>query len=524
MKTQDERQPVYTLTGTCHGPHCCATNAMPSTDLPLDASPTIETFSLRYSEGSKIDVRGSTSARAGLVYAMTKEGWKAIADVQSNGTFSNPDMPESYLTAHNTLTIRVEHNGTSHPVTATNRFVHSRSLAIPPTATKPQDQQFYQWRLQWADYQPTGYWIPAQTRVPIWLEGDDQQVTAYIGTQGLAEANDRSRQTENMRAMVLKRGENLLPLDPGGALHISNNGRSECRVIIGPEAIPLALYRLGSSALVDWENMIELSPYNLPVQFVGDRVAITCYTDTYKRYGVADPEEIVRSHEEVLRIEVHAAGLDGSAPIHTRSNLWIHAVEAASSLPPHATTGYIGLPHGSNPGHEYMDALVGGVAHNRWVTLHEYCHHFQNRTNSVAPQFDENTVNIYALAVHRLHRNDYTDEFPKRWPALQAWLAKPRTQKNYMESPDTQAIFEQLRLEFGSDYLLNWDRYARENPSPNNDLTNFAISLSRVAGRNLANFFADWGVIREHDAVWQALHALNLPDAPDTLTRRVPYT
>jgi hypothetical protein len=523
MKAQDERLPVDSLTGTCHALNCCDTVALQSPSLALDVGPTIETFSLRFRQGTNIDVRGSTSARGGLVHALTTEGWKAIADVQSDGTFSNPNLPESYLTAHNTLTIRVEHNGTSHPVTATNHFVHSRSLSIYPTATKPQDQQFYQWRLQWADYQPTGYWIPAQTRVPIWLEGDDQQVTAYIGTQGLAEMNDRSRQTENMRAISLKRGENLLPLDPGGALHISNNGRSACRVIIGPEATPLAFFRLHHTDPADWYQMLERSQ-RLPVQLVGDRVAITCHTDTYRRHAHADVGEIVRSHEEVLSIEAQAAGLDGSAPLHTRSTMWIHAVEAASSLPPHATTGYIGLPHASAPGNPYMEALVGGVAHNRWVTLHEYGHHFQNRTNTVSPQFDENTVNIYSLAVHRLHRNEYTDVFPTRWPALQAWLARPRPQKNYMESPDTQAIFEQLRLEFGPNFLINWDRYAREHPSANNDLTNFATSLSRVAGRNLAHFFADWGVIRENDAVWQALHALSLPHAPDSLTRRMPYT
>ncbi|UBM24948.1 M60 family metallopeptidase [Pseudomonas sp. p1(2021b)] len=487
------------------------------------ATPVITSLSLR--RGAKNDVRGSTSVTQGVIEAFSNGTWKGIADVKADGRFHNPDLPDSYLLTADTVHVRVNSSGLSHPVTATDSFVHPRSIYIGPTAAKANDQAFYQWSLQWADYQPTGYKLPAGKSASLWLEGDDEDVTVLIGVQGLAEQSNRAIQTPNMREVRLQRGDNRLQPDlVGGVIHIRNTGKSGCRVILDGAFQPIPYFILGQTPPNDWHRMLDKSDRQTEVQLVGDRVVISAYADTYRLFAHPDVGEIVRSHEEVLKIEAIAAGLDGSSPRHTRSNLWIHAVESVSSSSPYATTGYIGLPHSRTQGSEYMDALLGGRAHKLWVTLHEYGHHFQNRTNTLAPLFDENSVNIYALAVGRVHSNNYSEEFPKRWPSLKAWLAKPRDQKHYPESPDTHAIFEQLRKGFGDHYLPTWDRFARENPINGNDLVNFTTSLCKVANCNLADFFADWGVIKEGDATWHALHALRLPAAPAGLIHQVPYT
>lgn len=492
-------------------------------ELADQARPAIESLALRIAD--KIDLEGSTSAKNGEVEAFSENQWKGIATVKPDGTFHNPDVPDSYLQSDETILVRVVSGDASIAVQANNYFVHPRSVLVTPTATKAADQDAYRWLLQWADYKPTGYRMPANTLTSLFLEGDDSNVIATIGIQGLAKQHDRSQQTENMREYRLTRGLNTLPADPlGGVLHIRNNGTSECRVIIGDSFLPIPYYILGQTPPDDFDKMLNRSAEQSEVQLVGDRVVISAYADTYKRFAHPDVGEIVRSHEEVLSIQVQACGLDGASPMHTRSNMWIHAVESASSDSPHATTGYIALPHDSEPDNEYMCALLGGEAHKRWVALHEYGHHFQNQVNAIGPLFQENSVNIYALAVGRAHRNDYSDVFPTRWPALKAWLAKPRDQKNYMESPDSHAIFEQLRKGFGSHYLPAWDRYVRDNPQCTADLIGFSTSLSLVANCNLADFLADWGVIEANDVTWQALLKLGLPAPPAGLTEQVPYS
>jgi len=485
--------------------------------------PVIESLSLR--KASKIDVIGSTSARKGVVEVFSENKWKGIAEVTPSGTFQNADLPHSYLTSENTVLVRIVDGEPSIPVLANDYFVHPRSVWVTPTPTKQADQQAYRWLIQWADYKPTGYKLPANTRASLYLEGDDSNVTLTIGVQGLAQRLDRRQQTPNMREHRLKQGENLLPTDPlGGVVHIRNNGNSSCRVILGSEFQPIPYYHLHQTPPDDFRVMLERSSAQAVVQLVGDRLVISAYADTYKRFAHADVGEIVRSHEEVLRIQVQACGLDGSSPRHARSDMWIHAVEAASTIIPSATTGCILLPHGSNPGNEFMSALLAGEAHKRWVTLHEYGHHFQNTVNAIAPMFRENSVNIYSLAVGRMHKNEYSEVFPSRWPALKTWLAKPRDQKQYMESPDSLAIFEQLRKGFGDHYLPAWDRYVRDQPMLASNLTGFTTSLARVANCNLANFFADWGVIKENDATWQSLQYLRLPNPPAGLTDQVPYS
>lgn len=487
-------------------------------------SSVIGSLSLR--KASKIDVRGSTSARKGVVEVFSENQWKGIASVTPNGTFQNPDLPRNYLASDDTVLVRVVDGEPSIPVLANDYFVHPRSVWVTPTPTKQADQQAYRWLIQWADYQPTGYQLPANKRASLYVEGDVSDVTLTIGVQGLAQQLDRRLQTPNMREHRLWPGENWLPIDPvgGGVVHIRNNGRSGCRVILGPEFQPIPYFILGQTPASDFKKMLSISDKQSVVQLVGDRVVISAYADTYQRYAHADAAEIVRSHEDVIRIQVQACGLDGSSPRHARSDMWMHAVEAASTINPSATTGYIALPHGSNPGNEYMSALLAGDARNRWVTLHEYGHHFQNSVNALGPMFRENSVNIYALAVGRVYKNEYSNVFPSRWPALKEWLAKPRHQKEYLQSPDTQAIFEQLRKGFGGHYLPAWDRYVRDNPLLASNLTGFATSLAKVANCNLADFLADWGVIKENDATWNSLQSLRLPPPPAGLTSQVPYT
>lgn len=489
---------------------------------PLSDTLFFTSLSLRI--GKTVDVRGSTSASGGVVELLSDGTWKGIASVAPNGTFHNNDVPQAYLMGKNILA-RVRNNGfTSQMLCATDAFVHPRSISVHTTANKAEDQNFYNWNIQWADYQPSGYWIPPFTLFNIWVIGDDIEGFVCIGTQGLAEKRDRSKQTENMLELALTKGQNLFTSGPnGGALHFRNNGSTNFRVLLGPQTEPIPYFVLGQTPPDDWHRMLKESDPMTQVELVGNHVVIAAYADTYRRYAPGDVGEIVRSHEKALEIEAEAAGLDGSLPIHSKSKMWIYAVESMSSFNPHASTGYIALPHGTDPNSEYMYSLIGGQAHQRWVTLHEYGHHFQSRMNSVSPLFNEVSVNIYAAAVARRHKNDHVDVFRQRWPAIKKWLAKPREEKEFLNAPDHYALFEQLRVAFGTSFLTDWNRTTRENPPAQCTLITLTSSLCRAARCNLANFFADWGVIKERDATWQALQDLGLPLPPAGLIDHEPY-
>ena len=164
------------------------------------------------------------------------------------------------------------------------------------------------------------------------------------------------------------------------------------------------------------------------------------------------------------------------------------------------------------------------MAENRWVTYHEYGHHFQTPYNSYGP-FGEVSVNLYSLAVGRHFTHEYTEELPRRWPGTQQWLALPRPEKTFgAPESDPLAMFDQLRKGLGEDFLPAWHRYVRENPGPTSDLKFFVVSASIAAGYSLINFFADWGLVKSTDLdVWAAVIDLDLPYPPLLLVAIRPY-
>jgi len=511
--------------GTCANSVQDSKAHLHQTDQNTPYSDTLFFTSLSLRIGKTVDVRGSTSASSGVVELLSDGTWKGIGSVASDGTFHNDEVPPTYLVDKN-IYARVRNNGfTSRMLCATDAFVHPRCISVHTTASKAEDQNFYNWNIQWADYQPSGYWVPPETLFTVWVIGNDVKGFVCIGTQGLAEKKKRDTQTENMLEFALAKGQNIFNSGPnGGALHFRNNGSNDFRVLLGPQTQPIPYFILGQTPHDDWHRMLEESDPMTQVELVGNRVVIAAYADTYRQYAPVNVDEIVRSHEKVLEIEAEAAGLDGSSLIHSKSNMWIYAVESTSSFSPHASTGYIALPHGTDPNNAYMYSLVGGQAHQRWVALHEYGHHFQSRMNSVSPMFNEVSVNIYAAAVARKHKNDHVDHFRQLWPAIKKWLAKPREEKEFLDAPDHYALFEQLRVEYGTRFLTDWTRTIRENPPAKNTLITLTSSLCKAARFNLANFFADWGVIKERDETWQALEALDLPLPPTGLIDHEPYT
>lgn len=503
----------------------------PETVNTYPVRPSITSLSSNLNTDNRVSINGAgTLPNARWEAQWSNSVWASIGDADQYGNLSNPSIPENYRINSNTMRIRIRSGDIiSQVVDSTLGFPHSRSVLIQSKMSGAQDQQKYSLSMQKADYQPTGYFAPANQEIEIWVSGNVDYLTLLVGTQGLADRDNPSNQSESMRATRLVRGKNVIKDMLGGIIHIRNlNTRfdSPSRVILGAGAIPIAYYIHGVTSSASWEQMLHRTTAP-EVEWVGDYAVIVAFkTTALKNLSKADPAKVVTSHERVLQVEDEISGLDGSSSINTRSNLLIYAVEGAANANPHATTGYISIPYSNGEGYN-AEALVGGLAANRWVTLHEYGHHHQNRVNN-CKGFGEISVNLYSLAVARVTPNEYTYELPTRWPATKQWLARPREQKDFeTNAPDPMSIFEQLRLGLGPQFLPSWDRYIRATSSLSSDLKGFILSASVVSNYNLTEFFADWGVLKTTGtdiAIWQAVNALGLPYPPMTLTDIQPYT
>jgi hypothetical protein len=497
---------------------------MANSEVTLPINPIITSLSSSLNPDGSISVSGTTTLQNGRVEAFCDGQWKSIGDF-SGGVFSNPNVPADYVYGPQTMRVHVLNDtGASADLDSTLGFPHARTVLMSPKIAAADEQRLMQWRWQKADYQPTGYFAPANTDVEVWAWGNVENLTLLVGTQGMADLNDPSKQSESMRPTRLARGMNIIRDPLGGTIHIRKLAGSSpgfARIVFRRGAKPIPYYVNGVTA-PQWRHMLETS--DAPeVEMVGEHIVVAAFRSTALKFANVDPADVIASHETVVALESEVSGLDGSATVHTRSPLLLYAVESLSLGNPHATTGYIGLPYRPDIS-EYSEALIGGLAAHRWVTYHEYGHHFQTPSNSYGP-FGEVSVNLYGFAVGRHFRHEYTDEFPQRWPATQRFLQLPRPEKHYgAEDSDAQAIFEQLRKGLGEHFLPQWHRYIRENPGHTPGLKWFVVSACIAAQHNLSNFFADWGLLKLGDTdVWDAVAALNLPYPPVLLATIRPY-
>lgn len=499
----------------------------PGSDTTFRVRPILTRLSSHKNNDGSLSVSGSTTMQSGLVEAFSDSEWKGIGIV-SGGVFSNPAVPSAYLHTADTLRVRIcghDKNICSYALDSTLEFPQLRSLLIRPMQDAAAEQAERSWLLRKADYQPTGYYAPAGQEIEVRAWGNVDNLTLLVGTQGMADRNNPSEQSENMRATPLNRVVNTIRDPLGGAIHIrklAGPRSGAARVTFGPGAIPMPYYVNGVTTQTQWRSMLLLT--NAPeVELAGTHMVIAALLSTALKFSNVDPSAIVHSHEEVMRLEAELSGLNGSATVHKRSDLLLYAVESRSSFSPYATTGIVGLPYMEHIG-EYNEALLGGLAAERWVTLHEYGHHYQTSYNSYGP-FREVTVNLYALAVGRHYINEYTYVFPERWLGTVNWLALPRTEKIYgAPESDPLAMFEQLRKGLGEDFLPDWHRYIREHPGEALGLKYFVLTASIAAKRNLTEFFADWGLLKLTDTdVWIAVNALGFPYPSQRLAAIRPY-
>ncbi len=320
---------------------------------------------VRTSDG-KLQVSAQGGPQGANLQAQWPNGnWASIGDFRADGTLTNPDVPANYMWDQTTLRLRVYHNGRAFdPVEATVDFPQPRVLAIGPSVTAADEEARLQHCLQFADYQPTGYYAPAGQEITITVYGNAPGMQALIGTQGLADRKDTSRQSPSMRVTALRPGANRITDPYGGIVHLryttaSGDGDAVWLTLSGATQ-PIPYFVKGKTTTAQWSTM--LAKTSAPeVEMVSDFVVITALLPTARSFKDTDPGATLAAHEEILAIQESISGLDGTSALHARPRLRLYAVETSSNVPPHATTGYIGLPHESTPGY-FTKALLTEAA------------------------------------------------------------------------------------------------------------------------------------------------------------------
>lgn len=500
---------------------------LPETENTYPIRPSITALISELSDDNCVNIRGEGTQPYARWEAQRPGGtWVEIGTSDDQGCFSRSGLTDYYRFNSDTMRVRIDSGAaTSQVIDSTLEFPHPRTLLIQSTMSAADDAKLRDWGIQHADYQPTGYFAPANTDIEVLVSGNVDDVTLFVGIPGMVDRDNPSNNAPDPRLTRLVRGRNIIRDPLGGIMHVRNlvgKHNSSTRIVIGGTAVPVPYYVQGFTSASQWLKMLNIST-DKEVELFNGRTVIAVQRAVALLYTDIDPAATLDAHELVLKTEAQRSGLDGSSLMHSRSSLPLYAVQNASPYP-HATHGYIAIPW--QPVRSvYNDALIGAKTANSWVTLHEYGHHFQNHTNNWGPMV-EVSVNNYALAVNLVTPNEYTNELPSRWPATQKWLALPRSEKDNPSypDPDPMALYEQLRKGLGEGYLPSWDRYIRENPTPSPDVSSFVLSATIAAGYNLADFFADWGILKDTDTdTWNAVHKLGLPVPPVNLTEIRPY-
>ncbi|MEZ0076514.1 M60 family metallopeptidase [Planotetraspora sp. GP83] len=505
----------------------------PSVDVRV-RPPLTAVSAVRAADG-KLQVTARGGPQGANLQAQWPDGnWASIGDFTADGTMSNPNVPADYKWDANTLRLRVHLGGRVYDaVEATIDFPQPRLLALAPCVGAGDEEVRLQLGFPFADYQPTGYFAPAGQEVSITVYGHAPGLEVLVGAPGMANRDDPKQFAPGLRVTALKPGINKITDPHGGIIHLRRTtptGEGEpAWLLLGGTARSIPYHVQGKTTAAQWRVMLDKTTAP-EVEMVSERVVIAALLPTARRYKDGDPAATLAAHHDVVAISEAVSGMDGSTPVHAPPTLRLYAVETSSAAPPHAASGYIGLPHEDQPGY-FMNALLSEAARNSWVMLHEYGHHFQQDTTYGDPEgITEISVNLYALAVNQKFHNERTDEFPGRWPGTQKYLALPRSEKKFgAGDSDPQAIFEQLRLGLGPGFLPAWHKHVRavhgNTTSTYERKKWFVVSACTAAGRDLTGFFADWGLLKESETdIWDAVRALALPKPDTDLTKIRPYT
>ncbi|GAA3592948.1 hypothetical protein GCM10022198_16050 [Klugiella xanthotipulae] len=353
---------------------------------------------------------------------------------------------------------------------------------------------------------PTGLFVRKGTSLTVSVtEGDPTQL--FLGVGLIPAYPDFNGGKEvGISRLPLALGENTIEAAADGMVYVINlsGDTPATAAVTGGEQVPF--FELGKMTQDEWAASLAAHPNAPFVEMVGARMFLTfraqVVRDNLAGRSAADLMEYL---DEVTQITNGVYGLDDNAVgVAHKSAHRVHLVNpevSGENVYASATNDHLNFFTDSGAAARLLE---GHHNADQWGLWHELGHTYQT------PQYlwsgvEEVTVNIASLTVQEKlgYPNRLRDE--KFTSKITSFLEKADGDRDYntLKDPYTKlAMFEQLRLGFGNDFYPRVAQEFRANralgqPDPATDAEKqqaFIRTASRVADRNLSEFFDRWGL------------------------------
>lgn len=357
-----------------------------------------------------------------------------------------------------------------------------------------------------SDLQATGRFVKAGQKLTVTVPAGASKLELATGLYGIHGAQNSGKDV-GMKSAPLTTGVNVVTASVDGMVFLTNRtGQADAVVeVAGGQPVPTWVENETTRAefdreLADWST----APY---VEVVGDRI-LADFQSSVGRPGLSgaskDVDALIGTWDEAVEATNAMYGLkDDVAGVAGKHGQRIY-VSNPDTGPGYASATHdrITFQNDTKAGTELIEYGLAKKAH--WGFWHEIGHTYQPQDVRWSGM-TEVTVNISALAVQE--SMGYANRLDTA--AIRSKVADfrrtPVGQRNHSSISDLFVkvlMFDQLRRSFGDDF---YPRLAQEwrvekalGQSPETGEAalkqHFALTASKVADRDLAPFFDQWGI------------------------------
>ncbi|MDA1811538.1 wall-associated protein [Bacillus sp. HSTU-bmb18] len=394
-----------------------------------------------------------------------------------------------------------------------NKF-EQRVFQLPGKGSVEENRDRLKMRLAFSPNEPTGIYAKQDEEIVVEIKGS-QSIKAFIGT--------RAYDKEGPKEFDLNPGKNIISSPNGGILYFYNmNNTGEVTATVTSGGTHFPLFILGKHTKKDWDAMLEKYKNPYAIELKGDRSLITTsYEKVEKNMKKTDPTELMKKHDEAIRIENALSGLsEDGIGVANPGKHYIQFIEARYPTSPFMYANNYLTGYAEDSIEFVLD--IEKFTKDGWGPWHEVGHIHQ-QVPWLSEGMGETTVNIYSLAVQLAFGNKSRMEVDGRYEQAFAYLNQPDDQKNF-DKADPLIMFWQLHLIYGDQFypklhqmyrVLSDTEYSmldtNEVISSREKKQMFIYMASKASGQNLISYFAKWGLHAEPDTV-EKVNKLQLPE------------
>ena len=374
-----------------------------------------------------------------------------------------------------------------------------------------------------SDFVPTGWYAEEGKTIIVNLKRvkGDYYPKLIIGTY-----NRYAGANNEVKEITLLPGNNTIQIERSGLIYIRYTGetnQNQAIVKFSKGVTPAPYFVAGKTTKEEWKGMLNTYINSPDAVLFGGKIIMVVNRRTALDNIHEDQNELLRTANQIWEWEEDIAGLDNSSPLHAR-NPHYHLMTETSDPDYYMAAFLYGTMYN---GSTAVRVLVSPTELNSWGPWHELGHHHQQASYHWTG-LSEVTVNIYSLYVQEMLGK--TPELKSRgtWPAVASYLAQANASKNFDAIEDLfvkLAMFRQLQLAFGNQFIKDLHKYTRENKlsSSSTDAAKkdfLMIAASKISKKNLSLFFQKWGFsATEFASTYTKINALNYAVPANDITK-----